>query len=75
MSRCLLLCAVSRNGGTSWELPTVIEDDINYEWSYPGVAFHSDDALIHYTRSPVLGGGRELMLARVPVKSLHDDAI
>jgi sialidase-1 len=66
-TRCPLLCALSRDGGRTWGLPKVLENDINYEWAYPGVVFHQDHALIHYFRSPVVTRGRELMLTRVPV--------
>jgi hypothetical protein len=67
ITRCPLLCAVSRDGGRAWGLPKVLENDINYEWAYPGVVFQQNHALIHYFRSPVVTRGRELMLTRVPI--------
>jgi hypothetical protein len=48
---------------------------VNYEWAYPGVVFHGDYALIHYFRSPAVVRGRELMLARVPIKWLYEDTV
>ena len=75
VTRCPLLCAVSRDGGRSWGLPRALETDINYEWAYPGVVFHGDYALIHYFRSPAVVRGRELMLARVPIKWLYEDTV
>ncbi|MBI4626344.1 MAG: exo-alpha-sialidase [Verrucomicrobia bacterium] len=74
-SRCPLLCAVSKDGGRHWGLPKVLENDINYEWAYPGVVFHGDHALVHYFRSPVVTRGRELMLTRVPIKWLYADIV
>jgi sialidase-1 len=74
ISRCPLLCAISRDDGRTWGLPKVLEDDINYEWAYPGVIFHGDTALIHYFRSPMFERRRELMLTHVPIKWLYDDA-
>jgi hypothetical protein len=68
LTRCPLLCAVSADDGRSWGLPLALEDDINYEWAYPGVVFTKDHALIHYFRSSVITRGRELMLTRVPLK-------
>jgi hypothetical protein len=73
-SRCPLLCALSKDGGRTWGLPRVLENDINYEWAYPGVVFNGDTALVHYFRSPVLTRGRELVLNRVPIKWLYADA-
>lgn len=71
VSRCPLLCAISRDGGRTWGLPKVLEDDINYEWAYPGVVFHGNEVLIHYYRSPMIERRRELMLTRVPLKWLY----
>lgn len=71
-SRCPLLCAVSRDGGSTWGLPKVLENDINFEWAYPGVVFHEDTAIVHYFRSPVFDRGRELVVTRVPVKWLYE---
>jgi sialidase-1 len=75
VSRCPLLCAISRDDGRTWGLPKVLEDDINYEWAYPGVVFHGDIALIHYFRSPMIERRRELMLTHVPIKWLYEDAV
>jgi sialidase-1 len=75
VNRCPLLCAVSRDGGRSWGLPKVIEDDINYEWAYPGVVFHRDTALVHYFRSPAIARRRELMLTRAPIRWFYEDAV
>ncbi len=75
VSRCPLLCAVSRDGGRTWGLPKVLEDDINYEWAYPGVLFHGDTALIHYYRAPMIERRRELMLTRAPIKWFYEDAV
>lgn len=72
-SRCPLLCAVSRDGGRTWGLPKILEDDINHEWAYPGVVFQGDTAIIHYFRSPVFGRGRELMVTRAPVRWLYEN--
>jgi sialidase-1 len=72
VSRCPLLCAVSRDGGRTWSPPRVLEKDINFEWAYPGVVFHGEHALIHYFRSPAIARGRELMLTRVPLKWLYE---
>ena len=74
VSRCPLLCAVSRDGGRTWGLPKVLEDDINCEWAYPGVLFHRGTALVHYFRAPMIERRRELMLTRVPIKWLYEDA-
>ncbi len=74
ITRCPLLCALSRDSGRTWGLPKVLEHDMSYEWAYPGVIFHEDHALIHYYRSPVVTRGRELMLTRTPIKWLYDDA-
>lgn len=73
VTRCPLLCAVSRDGGRTWGLPRALETDINYEWAYPGVVFHGDTALIHFYRSPAVTRGRELMLARAPIRWLYED--
>lgn len=75
VSRCPLLCAISRDGGRTWSPPKVLEADINYEWAYPGVVFHEDTALIHYYRAPMIERRRELMLTRVPIKWLYEDAV
>ena len=72
-SRCPLLCAVSQDGGRTWGLPRALENDINYEWGYPGVIFNGDEILIHYFRSPVVTRGRELVLARAPIRWLYDE--
>jgi len=73
VSRCPLLCAVSRDEGRTWGLPKVLEDDINYEWAYPGVVFHGETALIHYYRSPMIERRRELMLTHVPIKWFYEE--
>lgn len=73
VSRCPLLCAVSRDGARSWGLPKVLEDDINFEWAYPGVVFAGDTALVHYFRSPMIERRRELMLTRVPLAWFQTD--
>jgi sialidase-1 len=72
-SRCPLLCAVSRDGGRTWGLPRVLENDLNYEWGYPGVIFNGADMLIHYFRSPAITRGRELVLARAPITWLYEE--
>jgi hypothetical protein len=74
ISRCPLLAAVSRDGGRTWGLPKVLEDDINHEWAYPGVVFHGDTALIHYYRAPMVERRRELMVTRVPLAWLQNDS-
>jgi len=73
-SRCPLLCAVSRDGGQTWGLPRVLENDINHEWAYPGVVFLGDTVLFHYFRSPVIGRGRELIVTRAPLEWIYRDA-
>jgi sialidase-1 len=73
VSRCPLLCAVSPDGGRTWGLPKVLENDINYEWAYPGVVFHGETALIHYYRAPLVERRRELMLTHVPIKWLYEE--
>lgn len=75
VSRCPLLCALSRDGGRTWGLPKVLEDDINYEWAYAGVLFHGDTALIHYYRAPMIERRRELMLTRAPIKWFYEDTV
>ncbi len=66
--------AVSRDGGRTWGLPKVLEDDINYEWAYPGVVFHQDHAIVHYYRAGAFDRHRELMLARMPISWFTADA-
>ncbi len=73
ITRCPLLCALSRDGGRTWGLPKVLEHDVNYEWAYPGVVFHQDHALIHYFRSPAVTRGRELMLTRAPISWFYSN--
>lgn len=66
VTRCPLLCAISRDGGRTWGLPRLLEGDINFEWGYPGVVWCGEHALVHYFRSPATGKGRSLVVARVP---------
>ena len=75
ISRCPLLCAVSRDGGRTWGLPKVLENDLNFEWAYPGVLFHQDHALIHYFRAPMIARRRELVLSRVPLAWFAKEAV
>ena len=74
ISRCPLVCALSRDGGRTWGLPKVLESDINYEWAYPSVLFYRDTALVHYYRSPMIERCRELMLTRVPIKWFYEES-
>lgn len=74
LTRHPLLCAISRDGGKTWGLPKPLEIDPNYQWAYPGVLFRGDHVLLHYFRAPAMSGGRELMLARVPVAWFYSTA-
>jgi len=70
-SRCPLLCAVSKDGGRTWGLPRTLENDINYEWAYPGVVFHGENIVFHYYRSPAITRGRELVVTVAPISWLY----
>lgn len=67
-TRTTLLAAVSKNGGKTWGLPKALEVDRNYQWAYPGLLWKDGYALIHYYRGPAFAGGREMVLARVPIE-------
>lgn len=67
VTRCPLLCAVSRDHGRTWGLPRALEVNTAYEWAYPGVCFHKGHALLHYFRSAVTARRREMVLARIPL--------
>lgn len=67
VTRCPLLCAVSRDQGRTWGLPRALEVNTAFEWAYPGVCFHDGHALVHYFRSSVTARRREMVLARIPV--------
>ena len=68
VTRCPLLCAVSRDYGRTWGLPKALEINPAFEWAYPGVLFHEGMALLHYFRSSVTARRRELVLARIPIE-------
>jgi sialidase-1 len=67
VTRCPLLCAISRDDGRTWGLPKALEVNSAYEWAYAGVLFHQGYALLHYFRSSVTARRREVVLARIPV--------
>jgi sialidase-1 len=73
ITRCPLLCAVSRDGGRTWGLPKAIEVNPEWEWAYPGMIFHEGTALLHYHRSHIERRGREMVLARIPVEWFTTD--
>ena len=67
-TRTTLLAAVSEDGGKSWSTPKALEVDRQYQWAYPGLLWKDGVALIHYYRGPAFAGGREMVLARVPIE-------
>jgi hypothetical protein len=66
-TRTTLQAAVSKDGGKSWSTPKALESDREYQWAYPGLLWKDGYALIHYYRGPAFAGGREMVLARVPI--------
>ena len=66
-TRTTLQAAVSKDGGKTWSTPKALEVDREYQWAYPGLLWKDGYALIHYYRGPAFAGGREMVLARVPV--------
>ena len=73
ITRCPLLCALSRDGGETWGLPKAIEVNPKWEWAYPGMIFHDGIALLHYHRSHFQRRGREMVLARIPLEWFYAD--
>ncbi len=67
-TRTTLLAAVSNDGGKTWSTPKALEVDREYQWAYPGLLWKDGHALIHYYRGPAFAGGREMVLARVPIE-------
>lgn len=67
LTRHPLMAAVSSDGGKSWGLPKALEVDPRFQWAYAGVLFKDDRALVHYYRGPAMAGGREIVLAHVPI--------
>ena len=66
-TRTTLQAAVSKDGGKTWSTPKALEVDREYQWAYPGLLWNDGYALIHYYRGPAFAGGREMVLARVPI--------
>ena len=66
-TRTALLAAISGDGGKTWSTPKALEMDREYQWAYPGLLWKDGFALIHYYRGPAFAGGREMVLARVPI--------
>ena len=66
-TRTTLQAAVSQDGGKTWSTPKALESDREYQWAYPGLLWKDGYALIHYYRGPAFAGGREMVLARVPI--------
>lgn len=79
MQRCPLLCAISVNGGRSWELPRALETDARYSWDYPSALFRGGDLHLFYRRGGSATdsqgqsyGFHDLVHARMPLQWLYE---
>ncbi len=71
--RCVLACAISKDGGRSWGLPKALETNPQLWSEYPGVTFDGDHALVYYRVFSLDRKRCDLVQARVPLTWFYDD--